>query len=263
MQYETIRIEPRGDGVAWLVLNRPDKHNAMSGRMLDDLQAAATALAADETVRAVVLTGEGASFCAGGDLDWMRQQFEAIASGARGAGDEACPHAARAQRTAQAADRPGQRPGLRRRPWHDERVRCGGRRRQREIRLHGDASSALSPQPSAPMSWRGWARRARRQVFMSARMFGASEAKELGLVAKVVPADGLDGAIEAEVKPYLSCSPAAVAQAKALIRHMAGEVDEPLMRHTAARLADCWEGDAREGVSAFFEKRPPAWKTEG
>jgi methylglutaconyl-CoA hydratase len=101
-----------------------------------------------------------------------------------------------------------------------------------------------------------------RRVFMSARMFDAREARELGLVAKVVSADALDAAIVAETKPYLSCSPKAVKEAKALIAHIGGNVDEAMMAHTAARLADCWEGDAQEGVKAFFEKRAPAWKKE-
>ncbi len=258
MQFETIRIEHRDNGIAWLILNRPDKHNAMSGQMLDDLQAAATALAADEAVRVVVLTGEGASFCAGGDLDWMRQQFDATRQ----------EREAQAMKLARMLRAMNELPksligrvngqafggGLGMMSVCDAVVAVDSAKFAfTETRL-GLIPATIGPYVVARMG----AARAR-QVFMSARLFGASEAKELGLVAKVVPADELDAAVEAEVKPYLACSPAAVAQAKALIRHIAGEVDESLMRHTAARLADCWEGDAREGVAAFFDKRPAAW----
>ena len=77
--YETVRIETDARGVATLWLARPEKHNAMSAQMLEELAAAAEALAADETVRAVVLAAEGKSFCAGGDLGWMQEQMAATA----------------------------------------------------------------------------------------------------------------------------------------------------------------------------------------
>ena len=74
--FETITIQTDARGVATLTLNRPDKHNAMSAVMLDELTQAAAVLAADEAVRVVVLTGAGKSFCAGGDLGWMAAQRE-------------------------------------------------------------------------------------------------------------------------------------------------------------------------------------------
>jgi methylglutaconyl-CoA hydratase len=101
-----------------------------------------------------------------------------------------------------------------------------------------------------------------RRVFMSGRTFDAAEAVALGLASRVVAAGELDAAITAELEPYLSCSPSAVAAAKGLIRHIAAPADESLMRHTAALLADCWEGDAQEGVAAFFERRNPRWKAD-
>ncbi|HAR53299.1 MAG TPA: enoyl-CoA hydratase, partial [Roseovarius nubinhibens] len=74
--YETLTIETDARGVATLTLNRPEKHNAMSAQMLADLTDAAGKLAADDAVRVVVLTGAGKSFCAGGDLGWMRDQAD-------------------------------------------------------------------------------------------------------------------------------------------------------------------------------------------
>ena len=70
---EPLLVDHR-DRVTTLTLNRPEKHNAMSGEMLVELKVAAEQLAADESVRVVVLTGAGKSFCAGGDLGWMRAQ---------------------------------------------------------------------------------------------------------------------------------------------------------------------------------------------
>ncbi len=76
MSFETIRLEQDARGVATVTLARPEKHNAMNATMIAELAATAEALAADGSVRAVVLTGEGRSFCAGGDLGWMRAQAE-------------------------------------------------------------------------------------------------------------------------------------------------------------------------------------------
>ena len=77
--FETIRIDTDPRGVATLWLARPDKHNALSQAMMEELTEAAATLGADPAVRVVVLAGEGASFCAGGDLGWMQDQMAADA----------------------------------------------------------------------------------------------------------------------------------------------------------------------------------------
>ena len=77
---ETIEIYANDLGIATLTLNRPDKHNALSAQMISELTEAAERLGRDPAVRAVVLTGAGRSFCAGGDLGWMREQMAADAA---------------------------------------------------------------------------------------------------------------------------------------------------------------------------------------
>jgi methylglutaconyl-CoA hydratase len=82
----------------------------------------------------------------------------------------------------------------------------------------------------------------------------------LDLLARAVPAADLDAAVEAEVTPYLSCAPGAVARAKALLRDLGPRIDEEVIAHTVAELAACWEGEeAPEGIAAFFDKRSPGW----
>ncbi|MBL8359140.1 MAG: enoyl-CoA hydratase/isomerase family protein [Rubrivivax sp.] len=71
MHDETLAVEQGADGVARVTLNRPGAKNALSGRMADELTAAMRALGADEAVRAIVLTGAGGDFCAGGDVKDM------------------------------------------------------------------------------------------------------------------------------------------------------------------------------------------------
>ena len=76
----------------------------------------------------------------------------------------------------------------------------------------------------------------------------------------MVSEDELDGAIEAEIKPYLGAAPAAVAASKALARSLGTPITDAVIDDTIRRLADTWETpEAREGISAFFEKRKPDW----
>lgn len=99
-----------------------------------------------------------------------------------------------------------------------------------------------------------------RRVFMSARIFSASEASELGIVSRAVSAEDLDGAIEAEVAPYLSVAPIAVGAAKALARSLGSHIDAAVVDDTIRRLADTWEGEeARHGIAAFLEKSKARW----
>ncbi|NOX74005.1 MAG: enoyl-CoA hydratase, partial [Alphaproteobacteria bacterium] len=99
-----------------------------------------------------------------------------------------------------------------------------------------------------------------RRVFMSARLFGAEEARGLDLLAKVVSQGALNAAVEAEIHPYLSTAPQAVAAAKALARALGPAITPEVIDATIERLVTCWEGDeASEGIAAFFEKRKPRW----
>ena len=99
-----------------------------------------------------------------------------------------------------------------------------------------------------------------RRVFMSARLFGAAEAVDLGILARTVPAADLDDAIEAEVVPYLSCAPGAVAASKALARALGPKIDEATIAMTIDALKDRWASDeAGEGIAAFFDKRKPGF----
>src|SRR6056300_1618922 len=75
--YETISVEVDARGVATLTMTRVEKHNALNAQMMDELTDAALNLGADAAVRVVILASEGKSFCAGGDLEWMRAQFDA------------------------------------------------------------------------------------------------------------------------------------------------------------------------------------------
>jgi methylglutaconyl-CoA hydratase len=123
-----------------------------------------------------------------------------------------------------------------------------------EVRL-GLIPATIGPYVVARMG----AARARR-VFFSGRVFGADEAVELGLLARAVPADALDAAIEAEIIPYLAAAPGAVAAGKALVAELGQPVDRAQVDRTIEALVARWESpESAEGIAAFFDKRKPGW----
>jgi methylglutaconyl-CoA hydratase len=259
--YETLKLATDDRGVATLTLAREEKHNAMSAQMIAELTQAAAALAADNAVRVVVLTGAGKSFCAGGDLGWMQAQREMDGpTRSAEAGKLAAmlgalntlpkPLIGRVQGNAFGG-------GVGMASVCDVAIGVDTLKMGfTETRL-GIIPATIGPYVLARMG-EGRARR----VFMSARLFDAAEAIDLGLLARAVPADELDGAIEAEVIPYLSCAPGAVAAAKQLARDLGPRIDAQVVEHTIAALADRWETEeAAEGIGAFFDKRKASWIT--
>lgn len=258
-----IEVEQDARGVAHLWLSRADKHNALSAQMMTELEAAAGALAQDDSVRVVILGARGKSFCAGGDLAWMRAQFEmdaetrrsesrriATALGALAALPQ--PLIARVQGNAfgggvgvisvcdAAVAVPDARFGL------------------TEVRL-GLIPANIGPYVVARMG-----AFAARQVFMNGAAFSADRAVELNLLSGVCAPGALDAAIEDLVAPYLACAPGAVREAKALLNALAGPVQEAEVDLAIDALAKRWETEeARAGIAAFFDKRPAPWVEGG
>ena len=264
MTFETLSLARDDRGVATLTLEREEKHNALSRQMIDELTTATAHLAADAGTRVVILTGRGASFCAGGDLGWMRSQMDST----------------RTERMAAARALAGMLGALNTLPKPligringqafgggvgmmavcDVAIGVTGSRfGLTETRL-GLIPATISPYVLARMG-EGRARR----VFMSARLFGAEEAVSLDLLARAVPdLAALDEAVEAEVTPYLKAAPGAVAASKRLARSLGAEISPEVVERTIEALADTWETDeAREGIAAFFDKRPPRWIAGG
>ncbi len=257
--FVTITISTDTRGVATLTLNRPDKHNAMSAQMIAELTQAAGQLGNDDAVRVVVLTGAGKSFCAGGDLGWMQAQMAADPE----------TRFVEARKLAQMLQALNTMPkpligalqgnafggGVGLAAVCDvtigvETLKMG----LTETRL-GLIPATIGPYVIARM---GEARA--RRVFMSARLFDATEAVTLGLLAKTVASEDLVAAVEAEIAPYLSCAPGAVASAKELVRALGPRIDADVIDQTITALVSRWATDeANEGISAFFEKRKPNW----
>lgn len=257
---ETIRVATDARGVATLTLARADKHNALSAPMMDEIAAAAARLAADPAVRVVVLAADGPSFCAGGDLGWMRAQFDADAAG----------RAAEARRLAHMLRDLNLLPKPLIGRVHGNAFGGGvGMMAVCDVCIGAETARfgltetrlGLIPATIGPYVLARMGEAMARRVFMSARLFDAAEAVTLGLLARAVPAEALDAAVEAEVAPYLACAPGAVAAAKALTRRFGPPIGEAEIAASVAALAERWAGDeAAEGVGAFFERRKPRWQ---
>lgn len=254
-----IDLSMDGRGVATLALARPEKHNALSQALIDDLSAAAARIAADASIRVVILTGQGPSFCAGGDLGWMQDQMAGDATMRRAA--------ARSLAQMLGAINTLPQPVIGR--VQGNAFGGGiGLACVCDVAIAVDHASfgltetrlGLIPATIGPYVLARMGEAHARRVFMSGRLFDAAEAVDLGIVAKAVPASQLDQAVEAEVAPYLQCAPDAVASAKAFARSLGPVIDESVIARSIDALIAQWEGrSAKEGISAFFERRKPDW----
>ena len=256
-----IRVETAG-GVTRIALARPGVHNAFDDALIAELTTVLRLLDADPTVRVVVLTGEGASFSAGADLGWMRRMAQAGEDENR----EDAAGLAALMRTLDELETPtvarvngaafGGGVGL---------VACcdiaigaeGAKFGLTETRL-GLVPAVISPYVIAAIG----ARHARR-LFLTAEIFDAREAHRLGLLHRVVPAEELDAAVQAEVDRLRAAGPVAVREAKQLVRRIASgdattrDATDAANAELIARLRVSEEG--QEGLGAFFEKRKPSW----
>ena len=257
--FETISLTTDARGVATLTLNRAEKHNAMSAQMIAELTQAAQQLGVDDQVRVVVLTGAGKSFCAGGDLGWMQAQMAADSE----------TRFVEARKLAEMLQALNMLPkpligavqgnafggGVGLAAVCDVAIAADSVKMALTETKLGLIPATIGPYVVARM---GEARA--RRVFMSARVFDAAEAVDLGLLAKSVPASDLGDAVQVEVAPYLLCAPGAVASAKQLVQQLGPRIDDMVIDHTIGQLVDRWEtAEAQEGIGAFFEKRNPVW----
>ncbi len=247
--------------VATLHLNRPELHNAFDAGLIADLTATLQALGTDPAVRAVVLAGEGPSFSAGADLQWMR----AMAGASEEENRRDALELARLMRTLDELPKPtlarvhgaafGGGVGL---------VACcdiaiaaeGARFGLTESRL-GLLPAVISPYVIAAIG-----PREARRWFATGEHFDAATAQQIGLVHQVVAADALDAAVQAQLALLGKAGPVAAASAKVLVRDVLalGSDRDALDAANAGLIAALRASDeGREGLSAFLEKRAPRW----
>ena len=260
--YETILVETDARGVATVTLNRPDKHNALNGGLIAELYDAAEKLAADDSVRIVILTGIGKSFCAGGDFNWFASNVEK----SRAERVEQSATLARLLRRLDTLPKPligringsAYGGGVGMISVCDYTIGAKGARfGLTEVKL-GLLPANISPYVVAHIG-----KVHSRETMLSGALFDSTRAERIGLLTEVVAADDLDAATESAVHNHLQAAPGAVSDTKALIAYVASHDLETNMIFTADRLADAWETEEGiEGINSFINKAIPSWRVK-
>lgn len=243
------------NGVARVRLSRPDVRNAFDDALIAEITAAFRKVNA----RAVVLSGEGKVFCAGGDLQWMQRSInytesenladaQKLAEMFRAIDECPCPVIGKVHGAAFGG-------GVGLVCVCDAVVAAEGTKF-----CFSEVKLGLAPAVIAPFAIRKIGVSAARRYFLTAEVFDSEEAKRIGLAHEVTSAEDLDARTEDIVDAIIANGPNAVRAAKKLIREITDEDSgaHDISAKAIAQLRVTPEG--QEGVKAFLEKRDPSWK---
>jgi len=257
--YSTLDIERQGV-IATIWMNRPKVLNAFNEELIADLDDACRTLDADFTVRVVVLGGRGKHFSAGADLHWMQRAAafsseENVADARRFAGmlrtlaEMGKPTIARVQGAAL-----GGGTGL--------TAACDMAIASRDaVFATSEVKFGIIPAVISPYVLRAIGPRQALRYFQSGERIPAERALAIGLVHEVVAEGELDARVAALADALIAGGPLAQQAAKDLIRAVDGRpLDAAIGEETAQRIARQRATDeARDGIKAFLDKRPPGW----
>ena len=260
MSHELVQLTLQGP-VASVRLHRPEVHNAFDSQLIAELTRHFDQLAVASDVRVVVLSGAGRSFCAGADLNFMQRVAaftrEENLADARALFRmfsvlESCPKPTIARVHGAAL---GGGMGL--------VSACDIVVASRAARFgFTEARLGLAPAVISPFVVRRIGPGPARELFLTARQFSADEAFRLGLVHRVVEDDRLDDEVQGILADLLRGAPGAHSACKRLIAEIA-PLGAPLETFTTSLIAELRASDeGREGMQAFFERRPAAWVVE-
>lgn len=255
-QAQPLLVERGARSVCTLTLNRPERRNALDGLLTRRLIEELRALQKDRAARVLILTGAGPVFCGGADLEWMRA--DAHAHGIRGAAllltelmhSLACldkPTIARVNGSAY-----GGGVGL---------IACCdiAVAQASASFVFSEVRLGIAPVVIAPYVIQAIGARQAKRYFLSSEPISSAEAQRIGLVHLIVEETHLDETVAQQAAYVLRGGPSALRQCKTL----AGQglwPNEQQRLDAAARLAKLWQGpEAREGITAFREKRKPRW----
>ena len=260
MSFETLEITQQ-DAIATVWMNRPAFHNAFNETLINELTQAFSQLGQDDSVRVIVLAGRGKSFSAGADLDWMKRAAGYTIEQNRADADKLAAMLKTIYRCP--------KPTVAR--VHGAAFGGGtGLTAVCDIAIASDAAvfslsevrlglipATIGPYVADAIGWRQ-----ARRYFLSAERMDAATAMRIGLVHETVVAEALDSRLQTVCAELLKGGPAAQHAAKDLLEGLrqGHPFDDNLLEDTAQRIAAIRAtAEAREGLSAFFEKRPAAW----
>lgn len=255
-----INISKDTRGVSIVSLNRPEKHNAFNGEIITELKQKLTELNDDKDVRVVILTGQGSSFSAGADLEWMR----AAADYDEAHNQKDAEQLAQLLNTLYEMDKPtiarvngpayGGALGL---------IVCC------DIAIAIDSSHfafsevklGLVPAIISSFVIHAIGHRQAQALFLTAENFSAQHAQHIGLIHQAVAENELDNVIDHQVKQLLAAGPQALAHCKCLLREQKNDLlssNEHAKLIAKLRVSD----EGQEGLQAFLHKRKPRWIQE-
>ena len=260
MDFKTIKIQ-LGESMAWVNLDRPEVRNALNPEMIRELTEAVEWLDSRDDIRVIIMKGNGAAFCAGADLAYMKEM----------AGFSHAQNLADAERLSK----------LFRSIYYCNKAviavvhgACiGGANgiiaasdvviaEEKTRFAFSEVRLGITPATISPFVVRRVGNAAAKELMLTGRRFTADEAKACQLVNAVVDESSLIDAERQYIEHFMHASPDAVAECKKLLRLVSGtdNPDDPVFRQTAEAIANQRISEAgQEGMAAFFEKRRPAW----
>ncbi len=260
--YEDLRVIWDGP-VARVILSRPESRNAFDDVLIEELTRAFLAFLQDRETRVVVLSGDGPAFCAGADVAWMRR----AGSYSREENEADAERMARMLRAIDQCPRPVIALA------HGAAIGGGvGLVAAADIALAAEGTVfslaevklGILPSVISPYVLRAIGARHARDLFLTGERFDAQEALRIGLVHGVAPPDALEAACQRKIASLLTSGPEAVGAAKRLIEEVSGKGPEEAMPLTVRTIAERRaSAEAKEGLTAFLEKRAPGWVKVG
>ena len=258
MEYSTLKFERDGQ-VATLTLNRPEKRNAISTPMIEDLVAALGTAEADKSVRVVILTGAGKAFCSGMDLETLQALAKQTAE----------QNLADSRRMAKMFHLVYSFPKPLITAVNGAAIAGGcGLATLSDFTLavpeakfgYTEVRIGFIPALVSVMLRRQVGEKRARDLLLSGRIIDPAEAFRLGLVTEITPPDGLMNRAREVANTLLEASPTSLALTKRLLlrydeEQLRRELELATQENAQIRATD----DFREGLASFLEKRPPKW----
>jgi len=256
--YETIIFEVRAE-IARIIFNRPEVHNAFNALMISELDNAFQKAKDDPSIRVVVLTGKGKSFCAGADINWMREiidySHEQNLKESLHLAEVLCniytlpkPTLAMVNGTAIGGG-------------NGFLSACDIAVASEDAKFGlSEVKIGLVPAAISPYVIRKIGESKAREYFLTGKRISAKNAVEIGLVNDAVPRYKLEETVDEIANLLLSSGPNALAACKELIYNTPRMNAEEVKEYTARMIANLRVSkEGQEGMSAFLEKRKPDW----
>ncbi|UCF11651.1 MAG: enoyl-CoA hydratase/isomerase family protein [Thermoplasmatales archaeon] len=259
MKYDTIELS-KENSTNTISLNRPEVHNAMNEQLMTELTNCFKELSNDKTVKTIVLTGRGKSFCAGADLNWMKSMvsyskeenikdsrlllnlYDTIYS---------CPKSVIGRINGHAFGG-----GLGLIAVCDITISIPGLKFAFSEANIGIIPSVISTYIAPRVNSADM-----RRLFITAERFDTTLAHDIGLIDFVVTPEEFDSKVEYYIEQSRSSGPIAIAEVKNLIKNLREMHIDKYKEFTVEKISELRVSEeGQEGINAFLEKRKPKWR---